>query len=863
MSGLAGQAFGAMATFFGSANPPQQTLLPQTQLGGLPGASVSSATADAPVQLLRVQRQAGRWRFEVCPEGTRYLEQHGSRKVAVASVCGLYRTGKSFLLNLLSERLQRGLPPFQVGGTTRACTEGLWLWGAPDGSDDQATPLVALLDCEGFGNTESDSTRDAQLMTLCALLSSVLILNTRGALNEGLFGALSLTCRFAEHIEERGNEASRPTLLWVLRDFMLDMVDSQGRPTTPDDYLEQALHAAPGRDASSGQAGREARQSLLRFFSRRYCTTLPRPAEEESQLQRLDQMGYTALRRDFRTGVEALRSRVITDCQGAPKAVGGQPLSCIAFVALLRQLVAALNDSKVLSVRGAWETVQHTSCGQLADELRASAQQTLHALAGGQKLVGSGAQLPMTDEMLRQVLREQRHLLKAKWDERAVGDELVREEYWQELKESLAREEALVRQKNTRLADQQLMEALKVWQEWLNDDNSAPTAVEGICRELGQLMEKMPAGPLARAGKAAIDASCRRVAAVRQVVVASSEKHGELHRKTVEWSEQAAHQEGAARNQLTAKMTELQLTKEALNDKTDAHAELQTNLNGMGKELEDLRNQTQKAMTEAEAARIEEHDLRARQRVGCDTESALQADLERVRAATAKANADRLAAERLARSAADNVAADRRALEVELDQTRGEVERVARQLASEREHLRGEHLRTREEHAQKAEDVRRQLAEERQTLQSEKEKTKSEHMRMLEDCRTQLEDERNKHKSALDDEKDKHMERERRAGVLEGQVQALTAETTNLRERLKELEEKAHVMDLVPAKHVEENAALQIELTKARETADKAKRDSDEKLRKLADEHQRLRREEETKLAEKQNKRGIRKMLSR
>eukprot|EP00928_Gymnodinium_smaydae_P018460 TRINITY_DN17022_c0_g3_i3.p1 TRINITY_DN17022_c0_g3~~TRINITY_DN17022_c0_g3_i3.p1 ORF type:complete len:108 (-),score=30.40 TRINITY_DN17022_c0_g3_i3:293-616(-) len=107
------------------------------------------------------------------------------------------------------------------------------------------------------------------------------------------------------------------------------------------------------------------------------------------------------------------------------------------------------------------------------------------------------------------------------------------------------------------------------------------------------------------------------------------------------------------------------------------------------------------------------------------------------------------------------------------------------------------------------------------------------------------------------------MERERRAGVLEGQVQALTAETTNLRERLKELEEKAHVMDLVPAKHVEENAALQIELTKARETADKAKRDSDEKLRKLADEHQRLRREEETKLAEKQNKRGIRKMLSR
>eukprot|EP00971_Amphidinium_carterae_P079869 1580258-Amphidinium_carterae.1 len=53
-----------------------------------------------------------------------------------------------------------------------------------------------------------DHSRDAQLMTICALLSSVLVLNTKGALNEGLFNALALTCRFAEHIESKGNEVS-------------------------------------------------------------------------------------------------------------------------------------------------------------------------------------------------------------------------------------------------------------------------------------------------------------------------------------------------------------------------------------------------------------------------------------------------------------------------------------------------------------------------------------------------------------------------------------------------------------------------------------------------------------------------------
>merc|ERR1719265_1922544 len=90
----------------------------------------------APVQLLRVERAGSGWRYEVCPEGARILESQGSRRIAVASICGLYRTGKSYLLNLLLERVQKGLPLFQVGGTTRACTEGLWLWGAETESLD-------------------------------------------------------------------------------------------------------------------------------------------------------------------------------------------------------------------------------------------------------------------------------------------------------------------------------------------------------------------------------------------------------------------------------------------------------------------------------------------------------------------------------------------------------------------------------------------------------------------------------------------------------------------------------------------------------------------------------------------------------
>jgi hypothetical protein len=237
-----------------------------------PSASKSAApdfrggAQEAPVQLLRVQRNGSKWRYEVCDEGARMLERYGSRRIAVVSLCGMYRTGKSYLLNLLLERVQRGQSLFQVGNTGNACTQGLWLWGSLD-SDDDNRPLLAFLDCEGFGSTDSDKTRDAQLITLCALLSSILVLNTKGVLNESLFNALALTCKFAEHIEERGHEASRPALLWVLRDFMLELRDANGRPTSPDEYLEQALSAAPTQaDQQRAQGAREVRQSLLKFF---------------------------------------------------------------------------------------------------------------------------------------------------------------------------------------------------------------------------------------------------------------------------------------------------------------------------------------------------------------------------------------------------------------------------------------------------------------------------------------------------------------------------------------------------------------------------------------------------------------------
>ena len=47
--------------------------------------------------------------------------------VGVIAVAGMYRTGKSFLLNriILGQQKEHG---FGVGPTINPCTKGLWVW---------------------------------------------------------------------------------------------------------------------------------------------------------------------------------------------------------------------------------------------------------------------------------------------------------------------------------------------------------------------------------------------------------------------------------------------------------------------------------------------------------------------------------------------------------------------------------------------------------------------------------------------------------------------------------------------------------------------------------------------------------------
>lgn len=85
-------------------------------------------------------------------EETLTLFENISQPFAVISIAGLYRTGKSYLLNRVILNRADG---FETGSTINSCTKGLWIWGKPLIGKSMTGELINILviDSEGFGST--------------------------------------------------------------------------------------------------------------------------------------------------------------------------------------------------------------------------------------------------------------------------------------------------------------------------------------------------------------------------------------------------------------------------------------------------------------------------------------------------------------------------------------------------------------------------------------------------------------------------------------------------------------------------------------------------------------------------------------
>ncbi|XP_059358641.1 guanylate-binding protein 6-like [Carassius carassius] len=107
--------------------------------------------------------------------------------VVVVSVVGLYRTGKSYLMNRLAGQ-QSG---FALGSTIESKTKGIWMWCVPHPYKEGHT--LVLLDTEGLGDIrkiweedlsiDGDEIHDTWIFCLAVLLCSILVYNSLGVID--------------------------------------------------------------------------------------------------------------------------------------------------------------------------------------------------------------------------------------------------------------------------------------------------------------------------------------------------------------------------------------------------------------------------------------------------------------------------------------------------------------------------------------------------------------------------------------------------------------------------------------------------------------------------------------------------------
>lgn len=335
-------------------------------------------------------------------DGARDALRGHTRPLAVLAITGPARSGKSSAINvILGGRTPRELRNptcgARVGDTTNPCTEGVnampvqrasELWArlgvspscsSPSPSSSAYAPGVDVaedsdfdvlfLDSEGTEALNREAQFNTNLLTILFLISSTFVYNTKGAIDESALERLTTVVQAARRVMSRnapgdgvdpGSEVM-PSFLWVVRDFMLRLVNAEGEGIDADRYLDGALRTSPAmpRDKSM------LRRDFVRFFRRRGCRTLAIPHHDPHVLRSMGTQSLSDMLPNFQDDVAELRA--VLPFAVRPRECCGKVISGSVLLQLMDVFVSALNAGAVPEVKSAWAQVAEARCRDVVD----------------------------------------------------------------------------------------------------------------------------------------------------------------------------------------------------------------------------------------------------------------------------------------------------------------------------------------------------------------------------------------------------------------------------------------------------------------------------------------------------------------
>ena len=273
-------------------------------------------------------------------------------QLVIVAIVGKYRTGKSYLLNSLMGK-NCGFP---LGATVESETKGIWIWFQPHPKDP--TKQMVLIDTEGLADPKkADLTHDIWIYSLAILLSSMLVYNSTGTIDNASINELHMTSELTEHLkmkigkEEEGQEFDRifPMFIWAVRDFFLKP-EINGKMVSPNEYLEDCLSMKRGLKRETKEAN-YIKQCIRTFFKQRHCFLFPCPANDKEKLQHLETLKESELEKEFLEVGLDFKNFVYHE---APvKKIEGKSVNGRMFINFCKCYVDAIREGKIPCIESA------------------------------------------------------------------------------------------------------------------------------------------------------------------------------------------------------------------------------------------------------------------------------------------------------------------------------------------------------------------------------------------------------------------------------------------------------------------------------------------------------------------------------
>jgi len=349
--------------------------------------------------------------FLVMEEGANFLRSLEG-PLYVVSVVGVMRQGKSFILGLLAG----GPGIFRLGHQTKSCTEGVDVFARPHPS---GRGHLVFLDVEGQGSPDRNDTYDAALTTVAMLLSSMVVYNCLSVGTSADVDKLELLSGFMQNIFDRtseehgeceaaGSDRFCPALMWLLRDFFLEMVANE-KPCDADTYLEEVLLAPVSGASRAAKDKNRKLNDIKQVLQKRCLRTLPRPVDDENFRQlEIDGLDGHGVRPEFREQVQRIIQEILETVPR--KRFDGGELTGAALAELAGHLTLTLKDG-VPEVASAWHQVclaqTRMALQRASDSFKQSMCTAQEAMeASGRQKRHTALRPPMSSHLLKQTLKD-------------------------------------------------------------------------------------------------------------------------------------------------------------------------------------------------------------------------------------------------------------------------------------------------------------------------------------------------------------------------------------------------------------------------------------------------------------------------